>query len=192
MMRGSRFECGCPILFAVSSRKGWDRTNPAALPPSCKVFLVQFRLFTPADFPALYAVEELCFAPPFRFSRSFMRQIIASANSATWIAEEGAEPNIRLIGFSVVEWSTGQGKAAAYIQTIEVHPAWRGRGIGAELLGRAEGSARTVGAEIIGLHVDVENAAAIHLYESQGYARQGREEHFYARHRAAFIYAKTF
>jgi GNAT superfamily N-acetyltransferase len=28
---------------------------------------VQYRLYTPADFPALYAVEELCFQPPWCF-----------------------------------------------------------------------------------------------------------------------------
>lgn len=149
-----------------------------------------YRLYQPSDFAALYAVEELCFAPPFRFSRTYMRQIIETPNAATWIAEEDIEPNVELIGFSVVEWSAEQGAFAAYIQTIEVHPAWRGRGIGAELLRRVEGSARAAGAESIGLHVDVENAAAIHLYESRCYQRQGREEHYYARHRAAFIYAK--
>jgi len=31
----------------------------------------------------------------------------------------------------------------------------------------------------------------MHLYEGRGYARKGREEHFYARNRAAFIYAKS-
>jgi ribosomal protein S18 acetylase RimI-like enzyme len=145
-----------------------------------------YRLFMPGDFPALYAVEELCFEPPFRFSRLYMRQLIESPDSATWIAEEGAE----LIGFSIVEWTGGQSDSSAYIQTIEVHPAWRGRGIGAELLGRTESSAHAAGAQSIGLHVDVENAAAIRLYESHDYMREGREEHYYARHRAAFIYAK--
>jgi ribosomal-protein-alanine N-acetyltransferase len=148
---------------------------------------MRYRLYTPADFPALYAVEELCFAPAFRFSRSYMRQLIDSPNSATWIAEEDTE----LIGFSIVEWTAGPSKFAAYIQTLEVHPSWRGRGIGAELLSRAENSARAAGAHSIGLHVDVENAAAIRLYESRGYARQSREEHYYARHRAAFVYAKS-
>jgi ribosomal-protein-alanine N-acetyltransferase len=147
---------------------------------------VQYRLYTPTDFAALYAVEELCFAPAFRFSRAYMRQIVESANSATWIAEEDTE----LVGFSIVEWTAAQGESAAYIQTLEVHPKSRGRGIGAELLQRAESSARAVGAKSIGLHVDVENAAAIHLYESHGYARQGRQEHYYARHRAAFTYRK--
>ncbi|MGA3130174.1 MAG: N-acetyltransferase [Terracidiphilus sp.] len=145
-----------------------------------------YRLYHPGDFAALYEVEKLCFAPPFRFSRSYMRQLIESPDSATWIAEEDAE----LIGFSIVEWTAGQGDATAYIQTLEVHPAWRGRGIGAELLRRAESSAHAAGAQSISLHVDVENAAAIGLYESRGYAQQGREEHYYARHRAAFIYAK--
>ena len=147
---------------------------------------MDYRLFKSADFPALYAVEELCFEPPFRFSRSYMRQLIESANAATWIAEQDAE----LIGFSIVEWAAEQSALVAYIQTLEVHPAFRGRGIGAELLARAEESARAAGAHSIALHVDVENTAAIHLYESHGYARQGREEHYYARHRAALIYTK--
>jgi [ribosomal protein S18]-alanine N-acetyltransferase len=147
---------------------------------------VLYRLYQPGDFPPLYAVEELCFAPPFRFSRSTMRQLIESPDSATWIAEEEAEP----IGFSIVDWPAERSELTAYIQTIEVHPAFRGRGIGAELLVRAEESARMAEGHIITLHVDVENAAAIHLYESRGYARQGREEHYYARHRAAFVYAK--
>jgi [ribosomal protein S18]-alanine N-acetyltransferase len=152
---------------------------------------VQYRLYMPTDFPALYAVEELCFEPPFRFSRSTMRQLIESANSATWIAEDGPEPKIELVGFSIAEWPAGQGESVAYIQTLEVHPAFRGRGIGAELLDRAESSARSAGAHIIALHVDIENVAAIHLYESRGYTRQGREDHYYARHRAAFVYAKS-
>ena len=152
---------------------------------------MEYRLYTPADFPALYAVEELCFAPAFRFSRTLMRQLVESPDSATWIAEEDAEPEIELIGFSIVEWTAGPSKSFAYIQTIEVHPAFRGRGIGGELLSRAEASARAAGAHSIGLHVDVENAAAIRLYESRGYARQGREEHYYARHRAAFVYEKS-
>ena len=152
---------------------------------------VQYRLYTPTDFPALYAVEELCFEPRFRFSRSYMRQLIESPDSATWIAEDGPKAKIELIGFSIVEWPAGQGESVAYIQTLEVHPAFRGRGIGAELLVRAEESARSAGAPIIELHVDVENAAAIGLYESRGYARQGMEEHYYARHRAAFVYTKS-
>jgi hypothetical protein len=48
---------------------------------------MHYRLYQPADFAALYAVEELCFEAPFRFSRALMRKLIANPNSATWIAE---------------------------------------------------------------------------------------------------------
>jgi ribosomal-protein-alanine N-acetyltransferase len=150
------------------------------------------RLYQPADFTALYAVEELCFDAPFRFSRALMRKLIANPNSATWIAEEDiAEENKKLAGFAIVDWATVPKGTVAYIQTIEVNPDSRRQGIASELLRLSEVSALVVGATAIWLHVDVENTAAMHLYEGRGYARKGREEHFYARNRAAFIYAKS-
>jgi len=145
-----------------------------------------YRPYQPGDFAQLYAVEELCFDPPFRFSRALMRKLIANQNSATWIAEE--DP--KLAGFAIVDWATVPKGTVAYIQTIEVHPGSRRRGIAAELLKRAEESARAAGATAIWLHVDVENSGAINLYETRGYTRKRREEHFYARHRPAFVYAK--
>jgi [ribosomal protein S18]-alanine N-acetyltransferase len=95
-----------------------------------------------------------------------------------------------MAGFAIVDLKASSETPAAYIQTIEVTPGQRGRGIGTGLLRRIESSAREAGAHSIWLHVDTENANAIRLYEMHGYARQGREEHFYARHRAAFVYAK--
>src|SRR5580704_15882246 len=151
-----------------------------------------YRLHQPADFAALYAVEEVCFEPPFRFSRALMRKLIANPNSATWIAEEEiAEGSKELAGFAIVDWATVLKGTVAYIQTIEVNPGSRRQGIASELLRLSEISALVVGATAIWLHVDVENTAAMHLYEGRGYARKGREEHFYARNRAAFIYAKS-
>jgi ribosomal protein S18 acetylase RimI-like enzyme len=146
-----------------------------------------YRPYQPADFAALYAVEEICFQPPFRFSRAYMRQLIRSPHSATWIAEESDQ----LAGFAIIEWSTETDLPVAYIQTIEVAPRFRRHGIAGELLRRIEASAIAAGAGNIWLHVDAENSAAIHLYESHGYAGQGREEHYYARHRPALIYAKS-
>lgn len=152
---------------------------------------MRYRLYQPADFAALYAVEELCFEEPFRFSRALMRKLVANPNSATWIAAEIAADNSELAGFAIVDWATVPKGIIAYIQTIEVHPASRRRGIAHELMRLLEDSARTAGATAIWLHVDVENAAAIHLYEGRGYARKGREEHFYARQRPAFVYARS-
>ena len=145
-----------------------------------------YRTYTPEDFTALYAIEELCFQPPLSFSRRHMRQLVTSPHAATWIAEDDGH----MVGFAIVEWAEETGIVVAYIQTIEVAPEQLRQGIGKELLRRIEASARAAGAQAIWLHVDATNAGAIRLYEANGYRSEGREENYYARDRAALIYVK--
>jgi ribosomal-protein-alanine N-acetyltransferase len=144
------------------------------------------RPYIPQDFERLYALEELCFEPPFRFSRRMMRRLVSRANAATWMAEEDGQ----MAGFAIVEWNREPDEMTAYIQTIEVAPERRGFGVGHELLGRIESSARLAGARRIWLHVEVSNAGAIRLYEAHGYRCEGREENYYPRGRSALIYGK--
>ena len=148
--------------------------------------VLQYRPYQPGDFPQLYAIEEVCFQPPLRFSRRYMRDLVARPGAATWIAEEDSS----MAGFAVVDFAPEPQGTIAYIQTIEVLPAHRNRGIGAGLIRRMEDSALAVGAALIWLHVDAENDAAIRLYRAHGYQRQGRQDHYYARGRAAEIYVK--
>ena len=146
-----------------------------------------YRRYEREDFPALYAIEEGCFQPPLRFSRAYMRGIIQGDSSATWIAEQ----NGCMAGFAIIEWLQHEGATVAYLQTIEVAAERRRRGIAGALLRHAEASARAAGAHAVWLHVDAENRAAIRLYERHGYIAQGREEHYYARSRAALVYRKA-
>jgi ribosomal protein S18 acetylase RimI-like enzyme len=148
---------------------------------------VLYRLYKPEDFAQLYAIEEVCFQPPFRFGRRYMRQLVGNSNSATWIAEEGE----RMCGFAIVEWTHDPVGVIAYIQTLEVTPDWRGQGVGGELLRCIEGSARDAGAQAIRLHVDAENGEAVRLYEARGYLCEGREEDYYAPGRGALIFEKS-
>jgi len=148
---------------------------------------VLYRPYTAEDFAGLYAIEELCFQPPFRFGRRQLRQLVQRRNAATWIAEQDG----LLCGFAIVEWMRDRGGVIAYLQTIEVAPDWRGLGVGSELLRRVEGSARAAGAWQIWLHVDAENAAAIRLYEANGYRIEGRRENYYPLGRAALICLKA-
>lgn len=145
-----------------------------------------YRPYTSQDFEDLYALEELCFETSERFSRRYMRHLASLANVATWIAEEAGQ----MTGFAIVEWNQEQDEMSAYIQTIEVAPEARGRGVGRELLSRIEGSARGAAASAISLHVEVANAAAIRLYESHGYRCEGRQEDYYPLGRAGLIYVK--
>ena len=145
-----------------------------------------YRPYKPEDFAALYAIEEICFHPPFRFTRAHMRKLIDARESATWIAEAES----LMAGFAIVSWRAVTGGVMAYIDTIEVLPDLRARGIGNELLNHVEASARTAQASSLWLHVDVTNSGAIRLYERHGFLSHGSEEHFYAPGRGAHIYGK--
>jgi [ribosomal protein S18]-alanine N-acetyltransferase len=144
-----------------------------------------YRLFKPEDFEALYAVEKICFQPPLRFGRAFMRRIVEASNGAAWIGEDDG----RMAGFAVVEWALDT-EVFAYLQTIEVLPEQRGRGVATELLRRIESSSRAAGAASLWLHVDAANTDAIRLYEKHGFAFQGKKDHYYAHNRSALIYRK--
>lgn len=148
---------------------------------------MNYRLFQPDDFHDLYAIEEICFQPPQRFTRRYMRQLLASCEAVTWIAEQDRT----MAGFAIVEWSQQVTGIVAYIATIEVLPDYCGQGTGTELLRRLEGSANAERASEIWLHVDAENVPAIHLYERSGYHKSGRVDHYYARNRSAVVYLKT-
>jgi len=143
-------------------------------------------VYKPEDFDQLYALEEMCFAPPSRFSRRYMRHLVSGSNMVTWIAEEAGQ----MAGFAIVEWMNEQGVMTAYIQTIEVAAEARSRGVGSELLNRIESSAQLAGARLIWLHVEVANEGAIRLYEAQGYSCVGRKENYYPLGHAALIYQK--
>ena len=116
-----------------------------------------------------------------------MHRLVRAANAAAWVAEEEGT----LAGFAIVEWLRDGGRFFAYLQTIEVAPAYRGRGMARELLRCAESSAWNAGAASLWLHVDAENRPAIRLYQSAGYLCRGSEDNYYGRGRAALIYSKS-
>ena len=145
-----------------------------------------YRLYQPQDFPQLYAIEQACFQPPFRFPRRYLQQLVSSADAATWIAVEDGQ----MTGFAIAEWTWEAGQTIAYIQTIEVAPAHRRQGIAIQLLNKCEDSARAADAGTIWLHVAESNAPAIRLYQAHGYLSQGREEDYYGPGLAALIHFK--
>jgi ribosomal protein S18 acetylase RimI-like enzyme len=147
---------------------------------------VTSRPFVPGDLKALYAIEEVCFAPPLRFSRSLMRSLSEDSNCRTWVA---CVNGIRA-GFAIVGLVREGDEFTAYIWTIEVLPGFRRLGIAKQLLARVEESAREGVCQSIELHVAEQNLEAQALYRGLGFAPIGLEPEFYGKGQNGLRYRK--
>jgi ribosomal protein S18 acetylase RimI-like enzyme len=147
---------------------------------------VTSRRFADPDLRALYAIEEACFEPAVRFSRSLMRSLAHDPGCRTWL---GIVDEVR-VGFAIVGLRGEQDPQSAYIWTIEVLPAFRRLGVARQLLMRVEESAREAGCTAIELHVSERNAAGLALYEAAEYLRIGVDAEYYGRREDAFRYRK--
>lgn len=102
-----------------------------------------------------------------------------------WSTADFAGLSADPLAFLLVEGDAGflLGRAVAgeaELLTLAVAPESRRLGLGAKLLSRFLYQARLRGAEQAFLEVSAQNAAAIALYESQGFARSGRRRLYYA------------
>ena len=67
--------------------------------------------------------------------------------------------------------STAEGGRAAWLEDMIVHPDWRGKGIGEQLLNEAVNGARAAGCTRITLLTDATNSSAMRFYRRAGFAR---------------------
>lgn len=75
----------------------------------------------------------------------------------------------------------------AHINTLAVHPDWRGRRIGERLLIGLLEDARRLGAVTATLEVRVSNQVAQNLYRRFGFLEVGRRPRYYADHEDALL-----
>lgn len=151
----------------------------------CESRGMYLRGLEPGDPDRMYALDVLCFAEPFRFSRSAMRRFALAPGALVRLAfadaDEGAqaqEPS--LLGFSIVHLQRSRGGVTGYVTTLDVHPAARGKGIARVLMEDLQVAAKGSGAATMSLHVYAENPAAIRLYQRLGYGCLGRIPDFYS------------
>ncbi|HET7842752.1 MAG TPA: ribosomal protein S18-alanine N-acetyltransferase [Xanthomonadales bacterium] len=124
------------------------------------------------DLGDLVALEERCFRGD-RLSARQYRAHVASERAWLGVAErDGAAVGSALVMFRA-------DTRAARLYSIAVDPTARGGGVGLALLRAAERAARRHGANEMRLEVRADNAAAIALYEREGYARFGRRRRYY-------------
>jgi ribosomal-protein-alanine acetyltransferase len=126
-----------------------------------------------SDLEAIYALECASFATD-RLSRRALRRFIAAAHRPLLAAHSGG----RLIGYVLVSFHPRAKPARIY--SLAVAQAQSRRGVGRELLHAAERYARAHGRQSLRLEVRYDNAAAIALYEREGFRAFGRHPGYYA------------
>ena len=125
----------------------------------------RIRIATLKDFERIVALENLCFPKEHAYSRRQLRYLLTKANSTVFV-----EIHSQLIrGFLIILYR--KGTSVAGIETINVDPAYRNKGIGLRLLIKAEEHLGKKGIKKIRLEVAVTNQVAIQLYEHAGFEK---------------------
>ena len=143
------------------------RSPTRSLPPA------KLRRGRLADLDALLALERDFFTADHVISRRSFRNFITSPKSALIVADVDG----KVAGCALVNYRQGSRRGRLY--TISVGREFQRRGIARQLIAAAEASARRRGCRFMRLEVRADDAGAIALYESSGYARFGRRRRYY-------------
>jgi ribosomal protein S18 acetylase RimI-like enzyme len=113
----------------------------------------------------LLAIDAAAFSSFWRFDLLGLREALdaTGVSRVLIIRDSNGSPT----GFAIV----GFGSAISYLQRVAVHPDWQGKGMGRSLIRVAARKARDAGAKVMLLNTQVDNEAAMRLYESEGYVR---------------------
>ena len=141
------------------------------------------RPMTPADIPAVLAIEGRCFPDP--WSEGIFRSALED-ELCLWLAVEldGA-----LVGYAGMQAVLDEG----YIDNVAVDPLFRRRGAASALLKAMTGEAKRRSLAFLSLEVRAGNEGAIALYAAHGFQSVGRRRGYYLRPpEDALIMTKTF
>ncbi|MBB5343197.1 GNAT family N-acetyltransferase [Tunturibacter empetritectus] len=150
---------------------------------------IELQEYRPGYLDAMYALDQECFSPEFRFDRESMRAFAEGPDAIVRIA---LTANGKIAGFVIVHLEPMASKQRAYVVTLDVAEEYRRRGLAQRLLLQAEERAVAAGAQWMELHVFTGNHGAIRFYESSGYERVDVRRRFYGGAGLdAFVYRKN-
>ncbi len=152
--------------------------------------VVKIRHARPSDLDGIEVLENRAFSGD-RLSRRSMRRLAGAPSAILRVAASGnmSAPGAVIAGYHLVLLRKGSRVARLY--SIAVDAGARGGGIGRLLLADAEAMAGKAGRNVLRLEVRRDNAAAIRLYEREGYRRIGAYPAYYADGADALRFEKT-
>jgi ribosomal-protein-alanine N-acetyltransferase len=128
-----------------------------------------------ADVPEVQLIERLSFTTPWP-AYAFQQELTANRLARYVVARAGiGEGGSQVVGFAGIWLMVDE----AHITTFGVHPDWRRRGVGRQLLLRLVELAVELRATRMTLEVRVGNEAAQALYAAFGFRISGRRPRYY-------------
>ena len=131
---------------------------------------VLIRRMTLEDVPAVHEIDVLSFSLPWP-ERSFRFELTENQVARGWVAEVDGKIAAMLVIWFIVD--------EAHIATIAVHPDFRRRGIGEQILLHALRAAQNEGAQRAFLEVRAGNTAAQAMYKKYGFEMAGVRPGYY-------------
>jgi ribosomal-protein-alanine N-acetyltransferase len=143
------------------------KTSPLNLRP--KLPALHIRPIVEADLPAITAVDNTAFDPPWQYSQPVIQQAITHSNWATVAELEGRDG---IVGYQI---SSG-GRHYGHLARLAVKPELQNRGIGRALIADLIRHFEARGAATITVNTQRDNHPSIALYQSLGFKLTG--EHY--------------
>jgi ribosomal-protein-alanine N-acetyltransferase len=128
------------------------------------------------DLEQVVAIDQLSFSLPWP-AHSFRYEMLENDVSRQWVATaNSAETGTSKVIGMIVVWLIMD---EVHIATIAVHPEYRGRGIGRQILVSALRACAAQGALSATLEVRERNQIAMDMYRKLGFFVVGRRKHYY-------------
>ena len=141
------------------------------------------REYRPGDFPTLCLLDQMCFPEGIAYTPEEIALGLAQPGAFVLVAEVENQVVAFLLAYQ-------KKRPVGHIVTIDVHPDFRQRGIGDQLMELAEQRLRQGGAMRIVLEVSVENDPALQFYAKLGYLTRRLLPHYYRNESDAYLMEK--
>ncbi|HSD58941.1 MAG TPA: GNAT family N-acetyltransferase [Methanotrichaceae archaeon] len=125
----------------------------------------------PGDLSRIVEIEGLCFPEETAFPPGMFAYLIRYAITLVAIEDD-------LIAGFIIGFASG---GTGFIYTLDVHPDYRRKGIGAMLVSALEEKLRAVRAKRIRLEAALNNPAALALYRKAGYSEREMLRNYYGK-----------
>lgn len=135
---------------------------------------ITVRTMTLKDIPEVMDIDRLSFPIPWS-ERSYRYELESNSAAQLLVADYHHLDRVDLVGY-VGFWFVVD---EVHISTLAVHPDFRHRGIGDDLLRGALRLGHSMGGIFVTLEVRMSNQAALHLYEKNGFEIVGRRKNYY-------------